>query len=268
MENGHAIDATKFGLRPKDVNRLGELLLVPEDSLITISIDNWFRPKFFQSNFWFMWSSTFAFQTWHSVIELRRYFLRFYTLLPKLHDLSCTKFLGKGFYLLMFCRRTKYNQYASMIAPAEHWLREQGVNFHQKTRVTDITFGHVGTPDSDKRAVTSVVWEQDGVAHTTNIGASDLVFVSLGSMVADSRLGNDNAPPELVEHPISGNWKLWETISKDQPDFGCPSNFTTHVMESKWESFTVTLRDEIFTKRIVETTKNALGTGGLMTFKV
>lgn len=91
MEGGKAVDATKMGLRLKDVNRFGELLLAPEDLLKGIRIEGWFKPKFFKSNFWFMWSTTFAFQTWHSVIELRRYFLRFYTLLPELHSLSCTR---------------------------------------------------------------------------------------------------------------------------------------------------------------------------------
>ncbi|WP_204249215.1 oleate hydratase [Frondihabitans sp. PAMC 28766] len=36
-----------------------------------------FGKHFFTTNFWQMWPTTFAFQNWHSAIELRRYFLRF-----------------------------------------------------------------------------------------------------------------------------------------------------------------------------------------------
>ena len=41
------------------------------------SITDWFSPRFFETEFWYMWSTTFAFQPWHSAVELKRYLLRF-----------------------------------------------------------------------------------------------------------------------------------------------------------------------------------------------
>lgn len=155
-----------------------------------------------------------------------------------------------------------------MIAPTTQWLKEKEVDFQRNTIVTDVQFGHVGTPEEDFRAATHISLEHGSTAASITLEPSDIVFISIGSMVADSRCGDSNTPPELVEHPISGSWKLWASIGKTQPDFGFPEHYYNHVMESKWESFTVTLHDDIFAKRVADITQNPLGTGGLMTFKV
>jgi hypothetical protein len=45
------------------IERLG---LQPEAILGRSSIADQFAPSFFETDFWFMWCSTFAFQPWHS----------------------------------------------------------------------------------------------------------------------------------------------------------------------------------------------------------
>lgn len=40
------------------------------------------------ANFWQMWRTTFAFQNWHSAIELKRYFLRFIQEFSRIHTLA------------------------------------------------------------------------------------------------------------------------------------------------------------------------------------
>jgi len=63
-----------------------------------------------------------------------------------------------------------------------------------------------------------------------------------------------------------GAWTLWEKIAAGQPQFGHPSNFTSHIEESKWLSFTTTLHDPTFFRLIVDLTGNVPGEGGLITF--
>ncbi len=39
-----------------------KLLLTPEERLDNMTIEDWFGPHFFETNFWYMWQTTFAFQ--------------------------------------------------------------------------------------------------------------------------------------------------------------------------------------------------------------
>ena len=48
--------------------------------------------------------------------------------------------------------------------------------------------------------------------------------------------------------------------------FGRPSAFNGKVDESKWLSFTVTMRDPTFFELMEQFTGNVAGTGGLVTF--
>lgn len=59
-----------------------KLILAPEEKLGDTCISDHFDASFFQTNFWLMWATTFAFQPWHSVVELRRYMLRFVHMVP------------------------------------------------------------------------------------------------------------------------------------------------------------------------------------------
>lgn len=106
-----------------------------------------------------------------------------------------------------------------------------------------------------------------------NVHARDIVIITLGSMTADSSLGGNNrVPAPLPNVPKAlaapdGAWGLWERISQDRNNFGNPFNFYSRSPESNWESFTVTLKDPEFFKRIEEWSHNQPGTGALVTFK-
>src|SRR5699024_7548836 len=58
-------------------NELIKLIMTPEDDLEGQTIEDWFSPAFFETNFWLYWSTMFAFEKWHSLIEMRRYAMRF-----------------------------------------------------------------------------------------------------------------------------------------------------------------------------------------------
>ena len=123
------VDASVYGLDNRDRLELTRLLATPERLLGARRIEDMFSSHFFETPFWQMWRTTFAFQNWHSAIEMRRYCLRFVQEFPRLHDLSGI-------------RRTKYNQYDSIIRPLQNWLTGQGVDFRAGVRVADVDFDH------------------------------------------------------------------------------------------------------------------------------
>ena len=128
IDSNHIIaEAQKLGLSTLNRAQMLRLLALKEDRIGSRRIDEFFDDAFFQSNFWRMWRTTFAFQKWHSAAELRRYFLRFIQELPRIHTLAGVK-------------RTKYNQYDSMIHPLQRWLVEQGVDVRFGSYVTDADF--------------------------------------------------------------------------------------------------------------------------------
>ncbi|MEI6423396.1 MAG: oleate hydratase, partial [Lentisphaerota bacterium] len=99
------------------------------------------------------------------------------------------------------------------------------------------------------------------------LNPGDLVFVTIGSMTADSSLGSMTQAPRSETGKTGGAWTLWESIAKDDPELGRPYVFDGHRDESSWESFTVTLRDPSFFRKMREFTGNDPGTGGLVTFR-
>src|SRR5215469_11153369 len=129
VRGGHRITAPKFGLSEKHILTIEALGLQPEGLLGRSSIADQFDPSFFETDFWFMWCSTFAFQPWHSAVEFKRYLVRF------THMVS-------GFNMLSGIMRTVYNQYDSMVRPLQKWLVERGVRFALNTSVTDLKFCH------------------------------------------------------------------------------------------------------------------------------
>lgn len=70
-------DAEKLGLSMGHRVQMLRLLALTEAHIGSRRIDEFFDEAFFQTHFWRMWRTTFAFQKWHSAIELRRYLLRF-----------------------------------------------------------------------------------------------------------------------------------------------------------------------------------------------
>ena len=248
--NGKIVDASALGLSWQDRLDLVKIMAQSEDSLGTRRIDECFSPDFFKTNFWYMWCTTFAFQPWHSAVELKRYLHRFLHEFPRIHNLAGV-------------RRTPYNQYDSIVLPVTTWLKEQGVHFEMNCRVTDLDF----KPSDQEKTVERIHYLRDGKMDEIVVNSGDVVLVTIGSMTAASSPGSMTAAPTLDSKYKGGSWMLWETLAKDRPDFGRPSVFDDHVEESLWESFTVTFRDPTFRALLEEFTGNKHGTGALVTFK-
>jgi oleate hydratase len=248
VRNGQKIDASAMGFSNKDRLDLVAIMATSEESLGAKRIEDIFEPSFFKTNFWYMWCTTFAFQPWHSAVELKRYLLRFIQEFPRIHTLAGI-------------RRTPYNQYDSIVLPVTTWLKDRGVQFVTGGKVTGLDFKY----GADGKGVERIHYLREGSRHEIAIGSDDLVFVTNGSMTAASSLGTMSSPPTLGTKAAGGSWALWEVLAKDHTDFGRPSAFNGNVTESKWLSFTATLRDPTFLRLMEEFTGNKAGTGGLVT---
>src|SRR5665213_1492602 len=224
FRDGRSISAPKFGLSEKHILTIERLEIEPEGMLGRSSISDQFDPSFFKTDFWFMWCTTFAFQPWHSAVEFKRYLVRF------THMVS-------GFNTLGGIMRTVYNQYDSMVRPLRKWLEERGVQFKFNTCVTDLNLCH----GADGNVVEGIRCEHDGQMEEVRVGEKDFVIVTLGSMTEASSLGSMDVAPALKGKTDGGSWTLWEKIADGHPQFGHPANFTDHIEESRWVSFTTTL---------------------------
>jgi oleate hydratase len=250
--DGKRIEAPALTLSPNARWDLLRLSLLPEFALGSQTIENYFRADFFESNFWIMWCTMFAFQPWHSVIEFRRYMRRFMHLMP-------------GFNRLEGIHRTPLNQYDSIVRPLVRWLEDKGVDLRTDVSVTELEFAGAGPmPET----VSGILLEQQGHAQRIAVENKDLVLITLGSMTEDSTLGTmEQAPARWHGGSDRGAWGLWKNIARHSAAFGKPDVFCGDVSKSGWESFTVTLTDPLFFEFMEQFTGNSAGTGGLVTFK-
>jgi len=69
------------------------------------------------------------------------------------------------------------------------------------------------------------------------LGPDDLVFVTDGSMTANSTLGSTDAAPVIDTSRSAGSWCLSKPLAPKRSEFGHPAAFTQFVADSKWESF-------------------------------
>ena len=74
-------------------NRLELLKLsnASEADLGTDCITDWLSPSFFETKFWYMLVTTFAFQAWHSAVEFKRYLHRFLLEFSRIETLAGVK---------------------------------------------------------------------------------------------------------------------------------------------------------------------------------
>ena len=249
LRGGKRIDLSSFGLSLKDQADLLKLSLNAEKSLDNLRIQDWFGEEFFDTNFWTLWSTMFAFQKWSSVAAMRRYMRRFIHLLD-------------GMPRLGGVMRTKYNQYHSVVIPLQRYLQQRGVHFHMRTRVIDIDF----TLSADRKTATALhTVDGNGVEQAIALGSKAYVFITNGSITESSDRGSWTEPPRLKDKSISGAWLLWEKIAQKDRAFGNPGVFSDRIDLQKWYSFTATLRDDTFHDYMEDFSGNLCGTGGLVT---
>ena len=246
--NCHKTDVTTMGFSMADRLELVKITEASEKELGSDRISDWLSPPFFSTNFWFMWQTTFAFQPWHSAVEFKRYLHRFMLEFTRIETLAGVK-------------RTKYNQYDSLVRPLLTWLEATGVHFFKDCTVADFGFD----PAGGAFLVNRIDCIRQGKAENVPVAAGDLVFFQNGSMVDASSFGTMSSPPKTLTKTDSGGWRLWEKLAEGRPEFGKPAAFNSHIPETYWHSFTVTLKDTAFFDHMATFSGNEAGIGGLVT---
>lgn len=244
------VPVTSMGFSMQDRMELLKLNKAEEDELAASCITDWLSPKFFETEFWYMWATTFAFQPWHSAVEFKRYLHRFMLEFSRIETLAGVK-------------RTIYNQYDSLVLPLQTWLAAQGVNLVTNCKVTDLDH----RIEEDKLVITLIHYLHAGKPQFITINDGDLVFVQNGSMTDASSLGSMTSKKKRLTKVDSGGWTLWEKLAVGRPEFGNPGAFNNCIAQSNWESFTVTLKNPAFFDKMNQFSGNQPGTGGLVTFK-
>jgi oleate hydratase len=242
------VDSMGFSMR--DRIELLKLSRTEEATLGSSCITDWLSPDFFDTEFWVMWATTFAFQPWHSAVEFKRYLHRFLLEFSRIETLAGVK-------------RTIYNQYDSLVLPLQTWLQAQGVHFVADCRVTDLDC----QTESGKFIVTGIRCRRHYDNEVIAVNDGDLVFLQNGSMTDASSLGSLSSAPAKLDKEDSVSWTLWEKLSTGRPQFGNPAAFNSSIAQSVWESFTVTLKNPAFFEQMHQFSGNEAGTGGLVTFK-
>ncbi|MGL6128750.1 oleate hydratase [Chryseobacterium artocarpi] len=254
---GQIKDFSKFGLEKKDQLAIVKLLLKKKEELDDLTIEDYFAESFLNSNFWFFWRSMFAFENWHSLLELKLYMHRFLHAIDGMKDFSCLVF-------------PKYNQYDTFVTPLKNFLVEKGVQIQFDTLVKDLDI-HINT---EGKTVEGIITEQNGKEVKIPIGKEDYVIVTTGSMTESTFYGDNNTVPEVtIDNSNAGQsagWKLWKNLAAKSEVFGKPEKFCSHIEKSSWESATLTCRPSAFTEKLKELCVNdpysgKTATGGIIT---
>ncbi|MFE5339448.1 oleate hydratase [Isoptericola sp. NPDC056578] len=243
-----------FALSEKAQKDIVTVFLATREEMEGKRIDEVFGREFLDSNFWLYWRTMFAFEEWHSALEMKLYIHRFVHHIGGLPDFSALKF-------------TKYNQYESLVLPLYRWLLDQGVTFRFSTEVTDVDF----EIRPGRKQATRIHWVADGEPGGVDLGEDDLVLATIGSLTENSDDGDHHTPARLDTGPAPA-WDLWRQIAAKDPAFGHPDVFGGDVESTKWESATVTTLDPRIPEHIRRICKRdpfsgKVVTGGIVTVK-
>ena len=239
----------KFNLSQEGCMQIMKLFFTKDEDLYDKRIDEVFDDEVFNSNFWLYWRTMFAFENWHSALEMKLYFQRFIHHIAGLPDFSALKF-------------TKYNQYESLILPMQKYLEDHGVTFQFNTKVTNVVFKFENGQKIASRIECLVNDEVQSIELTTN----DYVFVTNGSCTESTIYGSqDQVPTGDAEIRESGCWQLWKNIAKQDPSFGHPEKFCSDISKTNWESATITLKDDRIIPYITNICKRDPRTGKVVT---
>ena len=239
----------KFRLSQKGSMEIMKLFFTKDEDLYDKTIEDVFDDEVFRSDFWLYWRTMFAFENWHSALEMKRYFQRFIHHIGGLPDFSALKF-------------TRYNPYESLILPMQKYLEAAGVEFRFGTEVTNVRFE---IKDGKKTARAIECRTKNGEMEIP-LTEKDLVFITNGSCTEGTIYGDqDHAPLGDAEVRSSGCWSLWKKIAAQDPAFGHPEKFCSDIEKTNWESATVTTSNEEIVDKIKKICRRDPRTGKVVT---
>ncbi len=241
----------RYGLSWRDGLALAWLSLTPEAWREGRRIKEFFSPKFFDTEFWLLWSTLMGSLPQHSLIEFRRYMNRFVYLFPDLSTMA---------HVL----RSQFNQHEAFVKPLVAWLNRKGVTFLTGAIVQDL--GFASSPD--RMTVNRLDYEQEGATNHVYVAPEDIVLVTTGSQAADISAGSMTEPPKPPLY-AGRSWALWKRLAETRKGFGNPDAYfgADRIADSRWVTFTVTTTGREFLDQMTMLTRSDPGSGGLLTLK-
>ncbi len=246
----------KFSISDKGCMEIMKLFFTPDEDLYDKRITDVFDEEVLNSNFWLYWRTMFAFENWHSALEMKLYIKRYIHHIGGLPDFTALRF-------------TKYNQYESMILPMIKYLESYNVEFHYGVKVTNVEF----SVSDGKKQATRIDVLSGGKENHIDLTENDLVFITNGGCVENSTLGSQDKPAEFrPEIKEGGGWDMWRKIAAQDPSFGHPDKFCSEPEQSNWMSATVNTLDGKIVPYIQKICKRdpfsgKVVTGGIVTVK-
>ena len=246
----------KFDVSDKAAMEIMRLFFTPDEDLYDKRITDFFDDEVFNSNFWLYWRTMFAFENWHSALEMKRYIKRYIHHIGGLPDFKALRF-------------TRYNQYESMILPMVKYLEGHGVQFHYNTKVVNVEFD-IQPGKKLAKCIELSTGEGQGFVDLTE---NDLVFITNGGCVENSTMGSQDTPaPYSTEIKPGGGWDMWRKIAAQDPAFGNPDKFCYDPEQTNWMSATVETLDQRIIPYIKAICKRdpftgKVVTGGIVTVK-
>ena len=239
----------KFDISDKGAMEIMKLFFTPEEDLQDKKITDFFDDEVLNSNFWLYWRTMFAFENWHSALEMKRYIQRYIHHIGGLPDFKALRF-------------TKYNQYESMILPMIKYLESFGVQFHFGVKVVNVQFDC----RPERKLATRIDVIRDGQEESIDLTENDLVFITNGGCVENSTMGSQNKPAEFrPEIKAGGGWDMWRKIAAQDPAFGNPDKFCGNPELCNWMSATVETLDQRIIPYIKKICKRDPFTGKVVT---
>lgn len=250
---GVRYDNGKFNLGQELAMELAKFTMMSDESLQNKSIEDIFSEELLNSDFWAYWRTMFAFENWHSALEMKLYMNRFIHHVGGLPDLSALQF-------------SRHDQYTSFVKPMVKYLQDHGAKFEYGITVDNVEFE---ITEDKKVAKKIVAKDRTGKDISIDLTENDLVFITNGSMTEGSGYGDDNSKAPF-NREAEGCWKLWRNIAAQSKEFGNPDKFCTDTEKSSWESCTITCHDERIAKYVEKITKRSpyggkTVTGGIVT---
>ena len=215
-----------FSMSEKLAGKLMAMMSMPEEAMNGLTIEEYFDDTFeeFKAHpIWQCFHTMLAFKDYHSMIEMKRYMVRFVQFMPNIDTLD-------GIL------HTKYNEFDSYIDPILHWLRDKGVHFVNDATITDLEM------DAECSVVTRIVGQQGGNEFTVSVRPNDMVISTLASMTQNSTQGDNTHPVVTNLSTEKGMFSVWQKLAYRDAKFGHPEKFCSNVEKSKWMSACVIVK--------------------------
>ena len=247
-KQGKQYDNGKFNLGQDLAMELAQFTMIPDEALQDKTIEEVFSKDLLESDFWTIWRTMFAFENWHSALEMKLYMNRFIHHVDGLPRLTALQF-------------SRHDQYNSFIKPMVKYLTDNGAKFRYGVTVNNVEFEIT----ADKKAARAIVGiDENGNELKIQLTDDDMVYITNGSMTESSGYGSDNEKA-IWDPRLGGCWNLWKNIASQCDEFGHPEKFCSEPEKSTWESCTVTVHGGKVPEYIEKITKRSPYTGKTVT---